>query len=415
MIRKINDKRATRASGKRITNAADAAFKLRIVCGLVMAICALNSVTLAQGQARGKRGVGAVFVLTNARTNNGVAIFSREPNGELRARKTVSTGGQGTGGLLDAQGSLILSEGGEWLFAVNALSNEISVFEVIEDAGLVLVSKVASGGERPISLTVSEDLLYVLNSGGAGNITAFRIGANGDLTQIADSSRPVSTTDAEPCPRPTDAGRACNAAGPAQVQFSPGGGVLVVTERLTSRIVSYAVGDDGRAAQSAVFQGVADSTPFGFDFAKRGRLIVSNAFLDLPDLGAASSFVVSSTGVINPVTFPPLGNGETSSCWLVVTNNGRYAITANPVADSLTSYTINDNGSLGLLNARAGDLTGGDPRDLDLTDNGRFLYVLNNVTATVSVFRVEGDGTLVRLALNAGDGFPSGAVGIAAQ
>lgn len=415
MIKKINDERARKATGKKSENGSNLAFKLTAICGLVLAIFALNSIILAQGQARGKRGVGAVFVLTNAHSHNGVAIFSREPNGELRARETVFSGGQGTGGLLDAQGSLILSEGSEWLFAVNSLSNEISVFEVVEDAGLILVNKVASGGERPISLTVSEDLLYVLNSGGTGNITAFNIGADGSLTQIANSSRPVSTTATEPCPRPTDAGRTCNAAGPAQVQFSPGGDVLVVTEHLTSRIVTYTVGDDGQAAQSAVFQGVTDSTPFGFDFAKRGRLIVSNAFLDLPDLGAASSFIINNAGAIHPVTSPPLGNGETSSCWLVVTNNGRYAITSNPVDDSLTSYTINENGSLSLLNAEAADVTGGDPRDMDLTDNGRFLYALNNVTATVSSFRVGGDGTITRLALNAGDGFPSGAIGIAAQ
>ena len=414
MTVKIKDGRGKETSNKPGKNPSRA-FNLATICGIILAIFAFNSATFAQAQARGKRGVGAVFVLTNALASNGVAIFSREPDGELRARETVATGGQGTGGLLDAQGSLILSEGGEWLFAVNALSNEISVFEVVEDAGLVLVSKVPSGGERPISLTVSEDLLYVLNSGGAGNITAFRIGTNGGLSQIAGSSRPISTAATEPCPRPTDAGRTCNAAGPAQVQFSPGGDVLIVTERLTSLIVSYTVDDDGQAAQSSIFQGVADSTPFGFDFAERGRLIVSNAFLDLPGLAAASSYVVSATGTIDAFSFPPLGNGETASCWLTVTNNGRYAIITNPVADSLTSYTINDDGSLSLLNAQAGDLAGGDPRDLDLTDNGRFLYVLNNVTATVSSFRVEGDGTLVRLALNAGDGFPSGAVGLAAQ
>jgi len=362
-----------------------------------------------------RRGVGAVYVLTNAAAGNGVTIFSREANGALKREGTVATGGRGTGGLLDAQGSLILSQGNEWLFAVNPGSDDISVFAVVEGSGLILLDRVPSGGERPLSLTVCEDLLYVLNSGGSGNITAFTIGPNGGLTQLAGSSRPVSTTATEPCPRPTDAGRTCNAAGPAQVQFSPGGDVLVVTERLTSRIVTYTVGDDGQATQAQVFQGVTDSTPFGFDFAKRGRLIVSNAFLDLPDLGAASSFVVSATGGLTPVTFPPLGNGETSSCWLVVTNNGRYAIAANPVDDSLTTYTINEDGSLTLLNAEAADVSGGDPRDIDLTDNGRFLYALNNITATVSSFVVLGDGTLIRLELNAGDGFPSGAVGIAAR
>lgn len=360
-------------------------------------------------------GVGAVYVLTNDARRNGVTVFSRNARGTLEARGTVATGGRGSGGLLDAQGSLILSEGGDWLFAVNAGSNDVSVFAVAEDGGIARVGRTASGGERPISLTVSEDLLYVLNSGGTGNITAFRVEPTGRLRQLDQSSRSVSTTESAPCPRPTDAGRSCNVAGPAQVQFSPGGDLLVITERVTSRILTYTVGDDGRATPAATFQGLADSTPFGFDFAKRNRLILTNAFLDLPGLAAASSYILSATGSVSPITFPPLGNGEASSCWLVVTNNGRHAITANPLSDSLTTYTIQEDGSLTLLDATAGDVRGGDPRDLDLTDNGRFLYVLNNITATVSAFRVGGDGRLSRIALNAGDGFPAGAVGIAAR
>lgn len=368
-----------------------------------------------EGLSKSRQGVGSVYVLTNAARNNGVAVFSRDAGGRLDAQGTTFTGGRGTGGLLDAQGSLILSEGGEWLFAVNAGSDTVTVFAVQEDGRLIRVDRVSSGGERPISLSVSEDLLYVLNSGGTGNITAFTIGERGRLSPLPDSTRQVSTTASAPCPRPTDAGRTCNVAGPAQVQFSPGGDLLIVTEHVSSRILTYTIGDDGRATPAETFQGVTDSSPFGFDFAKRNRLIVSNAFLDLPGLAAASSYILSATGNMSPVTFPPLGNGETASCWLVVTNNGRYAITSNPLDDSLTTYTIEDNGSLTLLDATAGNVRGGDPRDMDLTDNGRFLYVLNNITATVTSFRVRGDGRLSRLALNAGDGFPSGAVGIAAH
>src|SRR5215204_254456 len=396
---------------KRFERGFSLTFNPAAIFCLILTIWALHSPSLAQ---RNKRGIGGVFVLTNSRQNNGVAVFSRETNGALRARGIVSTGGRGTGGLLDAQGSLILSEEGIFLFAVNALSNEISVFAVTEDAGLTLVSKVASGGERPLSLTVSEDLLYVLNSGGAGNITAFNIGANGDLTQIAGSSRQLSTTATEPCPRPTDAGRTCSAAGPAQVQFNPNGDVLVVSERLTGRILTYTIGDDGRAALSNVVQGAAGSMPIGFDFAKRGRLVVTNPIIDLPNnIGGFFSAVVSETGFVNPLGV--ISSGGALPCWVSITPNGRHAIASNPAQASLSTVTINDDGSLSLLNAHAGDLTGGDPRDLDLTDNGRFLYVLNNMTAAVSAFRVEGDGTLVRLALNAGSGFPPGAVGMAAQ
>ena len=48
--------------------------------------------------------------------------------------------------------------------------------------GLSLVGIVYSGGVRPISLTVHDDLLYVLNEGGTPNITGFTIGTGGTLT-----------------------------------------------------------------------------------------------------------------------------------------------------------------------------------------------------------------------------------------
>ncbi|MBA2304108.1 MAG: beta-propeller fold lactonase family protein [Acidobacteria bacterium] len=381
----------------------------------------------AQGNSRSlpvqsvRSGVGAVYVLDNAAAANQVVEFRRAADGRLAPAGTFATGGRGTGDLLDAQGTLILSEGNRWLFAANAGSDDISVFAVLEGGGLTLTSRVASGGDRPISLTVSEDLLYVLNSGGSGNITAFDIGPGGGLTQLAASSRPFSTTASAPCPRPGDIAldpdAQCNVAGPAQVQFSSGGHVLAVTERATSLILTYVVGDDGRATPAGVYQGPANSTPFGFDFAKRGRLIVSNAFLDLPNLGAASSFIVSATGDITEVTGAAAApNGQTASCWLIVSNSGRVAFIANPIAATLTSYTINNDGSLSLLNGQAGLIgEAGDPRDMALNENGRFLYALNNRAATLSSFVVRGDGSLVRLELRAADGFPANAVGLAAR
>ncbi len=372
-------------------------------------------------EARSNKGrssnVGAVYVNDNSTPRNAVTIFHRRADGSLVRAGRVATGGRGTGNLLEAQGSLVLSEGNEWLFAVNAGSDEISVFAVVEGDGLVLVDKVPSGGDRPISLTVSEDLLYVLNAGSEGNITGFTINPKGRLTPLEGSTRLLSTTEVETCPflfRDLDEPNSlCSVAGPVQVQFSPGGEVLVVTERLTSRINTYTVGDDGLTSGPTLHpaNGVG---PVGFDIAKRNRVVVSNGFLDAPGQGGAASYLVYGGGVVNTVT-GNVPNGQTASCWVIITNNGRYAYVSNPVSATITSYIIQNDGGISLLNPVGGDVSGGDPRDPALSMNGRYLYVLNNRTATISSFLVRGDGTLVRLDLRAGRGFPSGAVGLAAH
>jgi 6-phosphogluconolactonase len=95
---------------------------------------------------------GAVYTLTNAASGNGVTVFSRAGDGTLTATGTVLTGGLGSGAGLGSQGALALSDDNEWLFAVNARSNEISVLAVRPN-GLTLVDKVASGGVLPIRVT----------------------------------------------------------------------------------------------------------------------------------------------------------------------------------------------------------------------------------------------------------------------
>ena len=69
--------------------------------------------------------------------------------------------------------------------------------------------------------------MYVLNAGGAGNIAGFRL-EHGRLSAIANSSRPLSGS----------------AAGPAEISFDPSGRFLVVTEKNTNRLSTYAVDDE---------------------------------------------------------------------------------------------------------------------------------------------------------------------------
>ena len=200
------------------------------------------------GLAAGR--TGNVYAMTNQSTGNFIRVYHRDARGLLTFVDSVATGGNGvgTGGdPLASQGAVVLSGDNRLLFAVNAGSNSVSVFAVSGDT-LTLLDTVSSGGTLPVSLTVRDDLLYVLNAGGTPNISGFTIDSpTNQLAPLAGSTRnlPGGTT-----------------AAPAQVSFSPDGSVLVVTEKGTNQIDTFVVDDDG-VAQPGVSFPSGGTTPFG--------------------------------------------------------------------------------------------------------------------------------------------------------
>src|SRR2546430_1610129 len=144
-------------------------------------------------------GPGAVYTLTNQVAGNAVAVFTRGADGRLTSAGTVATGGTGTGAGLGSQGAVVLSDDGRRLFAVNAGSNDVSVFTV-GAAGLSLASRTSSGGTLPVSLTVHGNELYVLNAGGSGNISGFTVDNSGGLTPIAGPPPPPPRPHVRPAP-----------------------------------------------------------------------------------------------------------------------------------------------------------------------------------------------------------------------
>jgi hypothetical protein len=135
---------------------------------------------------------GFVYLMTN-KADNTVIVFRRTADGSVSKLQEVSTHGQGTGtggDPLGSQGALILSDDGRLLLAVDAGSNEISSLAATE-TGLEFVSKAPSGGTKPVSVAARGDTVYVLNAGGAPNVTSFRVDSKGNLTMIPGSTRPL--------------------------------------------------------------------------------------------------------------------------------------------------------------------------------------------------------------------------------
>ena len=103
---------------------------------------------------------------------------------------------------------------------------------------------------------------------------------------------------------------------------------------------------------------------------------------------------------------------QAAACWLVVTGNGRYAFTANAASDSISSFAIDQDGSLTLVAAQAAHSTAAHTTDMALSRNSQFLYTVDGGTRTISAFHVTADGHLMRLA---GANIPTGAAGLAAR
>ena len=333
---------------------------------------------------------GAVYTLTNQVTGNAVAVLARAADGTLTAAGSFATGGIGTGVGLGSQGAVTLSNDGRLLFAVNAGSSDVSVFRVSSD-GLSLLSRTPSGGSQPTSVTVSGSVVYVLNAGGAGNISGFTVSNSGELTPIPGSTKSLSNA----------------AAGPAQVSFSPDGRQLVVAEKATSRLDVYPVDESGVAGDRTSFAS-AGGTPFGFAFGLHNVLFVSEASAP----GSASSYTLSRGGALQLVSGVVVTH-QGAPCWAVVTNNGRFGFTGNG-SGSVSAFSIAPDGTISLVapNGASAVIPGG-INDIALSRNSRFLYALQTgSTPGIQAYRIENDGSLT--ALGAVAGLPAGARGLAA-
>jgi 6-phosphogluconolactonase len=363
--------------------------------GLVALGIALVGVSAAATPASADDGSGDsghVYAISNATSGNQLLVWDRGAGGQLGAPFTVDTGGLGTGGGLGSQGAVVASDDGRWVVAVNPGSDQVSLFSV-DRKGVRLVDTESSGGDRPVSATINDDTIYVLNAGAGNDIAGLRID-HGQLVAIPGSTRPLSA----------------DGAGGAQVGFSADGDRLVVTEKATNRISTYPVRHGVAGAGTSIpSTGV---TPFGFAFDRKGQLLVSNANGGAAAGSSLSSYAFRPGGLV-PLDGPEPTN-QTAACWVAVSKNGRYAYTTNTGSASISGYAVARAGSVSLLSPDGvSGSTGAGPTDFDFSGDGRYLYTLDSVDDTITIHRLGGDGSLRPVGTVAG--LPATAVGLAAN
>jgi 6-phosphogluconolactonase (cycloisomerase 2 family) len=429
---------------------------LRLLAMLVAAVALLIPATAA-AHARGKShhqsrhhskhhardhgnqaAPNALYTTTNDPSGNAVITYTRHADGTIAQNGSpVATGGTGAAAeppfgfpIVDSSGSTNITPDGKLLFVVNAGDNSVSSFRTTS-AGPVLVSHAPSGGTLPISLTSHGNVLYVVNEESA-NIKGWTFDSSGHLTPIAGSieslSVPFNPTNPPDPTKPTGVA--------AAIGFSPDGHQLVVTIRglpAPNGVIDTFSVDWHGAAGPAVGHQAPTPNPFGFSFAGQNNLLVSDpGFVATPSgtatdpggsqpnpfdpsqfFGSATSFSLSPSGALKfKGQFP---SGGRAACWLVVSNDGRYAFAVNTLASpagspagvgtgkgAISTYAISPHGRLTLL-GQTDASAGGFPGDEALSSDGKFLYVLNPSIifapgpSHIDVYRIGAGGSLTAI------------------
>ncbi len=370
---------------------------LKVLTGMLvmsgMAGVAVRPLT-AQNPGVANQNAGFVYTETNAAANS-ILVFKRAENGSLSLAATVPTGGAGGGVVsVGSQGTLALSKDGRWLFAANEGDNTISVLKRTPE-GLKLAGKVSSHGTLPVSITVSRNLVYVLNDGTAAsasnpspaNISGFFFDAfHGRLYPIPNSTRELSA------PYPT-----VPVAGPdaAEIHFNNTGRLLYVAEVGTSLIDTYAIKPDGTPGEDAP-QASDGNAPFAFAFDHQDNLIVTEIqeTSGIVGTGSVTSYELDRGGVLETIS-GSVPDFQSAPCWLEITGDGRYAYAVNAASSVISGYKVSPRGELTLLGS---GVTGTSPHPLDIafTRNSRYLYNVSGSGALIG-FRVNEDGSLTSL------------------
>lgn len=323
------------------------------------------------------RGDRSVFVQTDNVAGNTIVAYDRASDGTLTQVGVYPTGGLGgqlAGSAVDhtaSQGSLAYDSADHLLYAVNAGSNTVTAFAVDGDH-LTRVQTISSGGTFPVSITVHDGLLYVLNARDGGSIQGYlRLG--GLLVRVPSWHRNLGF-DPNASPEFTST--------PGQIAFTPDGSKLLVTTKGDGQSIEiFPVSFVGAPSATPVITPDPGNVPFAIAFDKQGHVVVSEA-----GPSAVATFAINRNATLRLITRAT--TGQAATCWITRTGDNLYA--SNAGSASISRFTTH-NGSLTALGNTATDAG---TVDAAASADGRYLYVQTGGNGLVDEFAIDHGGSL---------------------
>ncbi len=321
-----------------------------------------------------------VFVQNDNPAGNAIIAFDRGSGGRLSQAGTFSTGGRGgvlSGSVADhlaSEGSLAYDRSDRLLIAVNAGSDTITTFAVRGDH-LTRRQIISSDGEFPVSITVHDHLVYVLNARNGGSISGY-VEVAGYLLPVRAWHRELHlNTSSEGMPNEFTST-------PGQIGFAPGGSqLLVATKNGGNSVESFAVSIVG-PSRVPVVNSLPGTVPFGFTFDRRGHLALTEA-----GTNSVVTFAVGRSGRLTAID--SLATGQAATCWIVHSDATLYASNAGSGTLSLAEVDAH-----GRLTDRGTKATDAGTVDAAVSVDGKNLYVQTGKAGLVDAYRIASDGSL---------------------
>ena len=327
------------------------------------------------------------FVYTNDdQPSNTVSAFSAGSDGSLTpiAGSPFATGGAGQGGGLFASNRIGVGIAGNFLFASNAGSNNVSVFSIDPNTGVltpVAGSPFATAGSAISGMAVSptpDGKLLMAADSGSNTINVFSVGSNGALTPIAGS--PFTTLGQ------TDG-----------IKVSPDGKFLAVAEISPSQVEMFNIASNGSLTSLGAFPGKGGAGIAGVDidcataFLYAGEANFGNTIVD--------AYSIASNGTLTPLAGSPFIPGVGSNSNLVLLSpDDKTLFVSNQDSRTITAFSVASNGSLSLLAGSPFSMNGSGlfPSGMAVSKDGTLLYVAD-FNPAVSAFSVASNGTLTEV------------------
>jgi 6-phosphogluconolactonase (cycloisomerase 2 family) len=144
--------------------------------------------------------------------------------------------------------------------------------------------------------------------------------------------------------------------------------------------------------------------PYGFGVFGDSLIVVSQATATT----GASSYSISPTGQVTTET-AFVADGQLAACWVTIVDDTAYALDAHNA--TISAYTITPaSGAIALVGSGDAGTTGAGPTDIAASPDGAFLYTRNGAGESISSWPIAADGSLGAATTFAGS--PASSVGL---
>jgi 6-phosphogluconolactonase (cycloisomerase 2 family) len=276
--------------------------------------------------------------------------------------------------------ALAMHPSGKFLYAANSGESDVSVYAISTAGTLTEMTPRMPVGTAPTLLAMdSAGSFLYVGNSGSQGISVFSIGSDGKLTPVGNQFFIGMV--------------------PLNMKLAPSGNVLYVTGPYTSQEgiiqafglsqgVPCAPGSACFVPNSPFFTGV---NPYGLAVsASGGALYTANNVNN-----SISEFTINSDGSLGIISGSPIGETYSGPVSLLIDKSGTYLYVANQSSTNLAAYTIASDGSLTLLTTSPFG-TGANPSVIASDPGGKYLFVGNQAASgTIESFSLDtSSGTL---------------------